>query len=409
MEHPASFRDPDARVVLHGGRLFRVFSPDGARRWDAFAASGLAERFVAERRMVSSAPATLPGVAADARVVEHPRLPFVSFAYEWTFGMLKAAGLLELDLTLEALERGFALKDATPYNVLFAGPRPVHVDTASFEELPDGAPWPAYTQFCRLFLNPLLLTALTGVAHHPFLRGRLDGLPAEELSALLPLRKKLRRGVFTDVLLQGWLNRKLADASGAFAEAARAARVSRAQVRTLLRRLRGTLERLSAGPPRSLWSRYERECSIDATALAFKDEKVERALDAAAGKTVWDLGANAGRYSAMAARKAKVVVSFERDPDAAEILYGRALERGLENVHPVVMDLMDPSPGLGWNGEERGSLASRGKADFVLCLALIHHLAVGAGLPLPKFFAWLDGVCDGGLIEFVPKDDPKVR
>jgi hypothetical protein len=405
--HPASFRDPDARVVVHEGRIFRVFNAEGAKRWADFEKTGLPAKLVAEGRMVASTPATLPGIADP--VVEHPRLPFVSYAYEWTFGMLRAAGLLQLDLALEALEKGFILKDATPYNVLFAGPRPVQVDTASFEALPDGAPWTAYTQFCRLFLNPLLLTALTGVPHHAILRGRLDGLPAEELSALLPLRKKLRRGVFTDVLLQGWLNKKLANASGAFADAAKAAKVSRAQVRGLLDRLRRTLERITAGPPRSMWSRYEQECSIDAQALAFKDQAVDKALEAAAGKTVWDLGANAGRYSAMAAKKAKVVVSFERDPDACEILYGRALERGLSNVHPVVMDLMDPSPGLGWNGEEREGMSSRGRADFLLCLALIHHLSVGAGLPLAKFFAWLDRSADAGLIEFVPKDDPKVK
>ncbi len=407
--HPASFRDPDGRVMLREGRIFRIFTPEGARRFEAFEKTGLPSRFTAEGRLIATEPCDVPPPLPGGRVVEHPRIPFVSHAYEWTFGMLREAGLLQLDLALESLEAGYGLKDATPYNVQFLGTRPVHIDVASFEELPDGSPWIPYSQFCRLILNPLLLTALTGTPFHPWMRGRLDGIAPEELSSLLPWTAKLRRGVFSDVALQGWLNRKLASGSLALSDATKSLRVSRDRVRGILRRLKRTLEGLRLRKVDTLWTRYEQACSIDDQALAFKDRFVERALEAAAPGMVWDLGANQGRYSVMAARRARAVVAFERDPETAELLYRRGRRDGGGKILPLVMDLLDPSPGQGWEGRERQGLADRGRADFVLCLALVHHLAIGGGLPLPRFLDWLKGAGDRGVVEFVPKDDPQCR
>ena len=68
-----------------------------------------------------------------------------------------------ITVDLLALDHGLTLRDATPYNVQFVGTRPVFIDLGSFEPGADGGPWAAYTQFCRLFLYPLLLSALTGV------------------------------------------------------------------------------------------------------------------------------------------------------------------------------------------------------------------------------------------------------
>ena len=61
------------------------------------------------------------GASREAGVWEHERIPFPSFPYEWPPEMLEAAGSLTLDLAEAALEEGFGLKDATPYNVLFRG------------------------------------------------------------------------------------------------------------------------------------------------------------------------------------------------------------------------------------------------------------------------------------------------
>ncbi len=206
---PASFKDPDARVVSRDGRIFRAFTPRGAERFRALQDSGLFEQLTAGGGLIDAVPvdpSAVAGVEAIvpdvALVVEHPRVPFISYCYEWPFEMLRDAALLQLDLAAAALERGFVLKDAKPYNVQFIGARPVHIDVSSFEPWQEGKPWQAYAQFCRTMLNPLLLEALAGVPFQPWMRSAVEGIAPEELARLLPLRKKLRRGVFSHVSLQ---------------------------------------------------------------------------------------------------------------------------------------------------------------------------------------------------------------
>lgn len=84
-----------------------------------------------------------------AGFVEHERIPVLYFPYEWTFGMLRDAALLQLELVEAAIREDMTLKDGGP----------VFIDIPSFEMLPVGAPWAGYRQFCELFLFPLMLQA----------------------------------------------------------------------------------------------------------------------------------------------------------------------------------------------------------------------------------------------------------
>ena len=413
---PASYRDPDSRVFVKDGRIFRAFTRRGAEEYAAFAGTDLQERFAARGQLIESRkidPGEADGFAEAvpdcALVLEHPRVPFLSWCYEWPFEMLRDAGLLQLDLALESLERGYLLKDATPYNVQFLGTRPVHIDLGSFEPWPEGTPWKAYTQFCRLFLNPLLLSSMTGVDFHPWLRGRLEGIEPRELSNLLPWYRKMRWSVFVNVALQARLNRR-AQASEPPA-AGRSMKVTKFQLRGILESLRATVRRLKPRRPGSEWTGYEEEAGEAAggETRKAKDAFVEKALAEASPPVVWDLGSNTGRYAAMAARGAEQVVAMDRDPQVVGLLYERMVREGHKNVLCLVMDLLDPSPSQGWSQRERGGLSDRGRADFCLCLALIHHLAISGNLPMERFFDWLDGITDGGVIEFVPKQDPRVQ
>ena len=74
-----------------------------------------------------------------------------------------------------------------------------------------------------------------------------------------------------------------------------------------------------------------------------------------------------------------------------------------------MVDLGDPSPGVGWRLLERKNLIERGKPDLTLCLALIHHLVIGASIPLKEVIDWLGDLGTDLVIEFVTKEDPMVK
>src|SRR6478672_5908420 len=199
---PASFRDPEARVVYSAsGEVLRELSPRGREDWDALERTRFFRRALEDGRIVATEELE-PGL------LRHERLPFVSYPYEWPFEMLRDAALLQLELLDEALAEGFVLKDGSPYNVQWRGSQPVFIDVGSFERLRAGEPWAGYRQFCMLFLNPLLLQAYKGVDVRPWLRGSLAGITPAEARHVLGGRDVLRRGVLTNVALHARLERK---------------------------------------------------------------------------------------------------------------------------------------------------------------------------------------------------------
>jgi SAM-dependent methyltransferase len=356
---------------------------------------------------VATEPAdATPGLAGEwAAVLRHERIPFISYPYEWCFGMLRQAALLQLELIEAALAEGFSLKDATPYNVQWIGCRPVFIDVLSFYRPRPGEPWVGYRQFCELFLNPLLLEAYKGVPFQPWLRGSLEGIPPRDLLALFSVRDLLRRGVLAHVWLharsQNRYDQATRDVKQELASAGFRKELILANVRGLAKLVGG----LSPPERKSAWSGYGEDPGY---AEVDRQEKEGFVRDAAAFQRwplVWDLGANTGVYSRIAAAGSDYVIALEADPAAVET----HLETRTSNVLPLVCNVADPSPGRGWRGRERKDLPERGKPDLMLCLALIHHLVIGANLRLAEVLDWLAGLGRFLVIEFVGREDPRVQ
>jgi hypothetical protein len=322
--------------------------------------------------------------------------------------MLRDAALLELDILRTCLERGFILKDATPYNVQFLGCKPVHIDATSMEPWEEGSPWKAYTQFCQLFLNPLLLSATLGIPYHAWLRSNLNGIPPEDLVSLLPWHRRLRPGIWSDVTLQSWLNRKIRSDQETMVQAISSVRVQRHHLLKTQKRLRRTIERASPSLRASGWMTYDHDGSSSPQAREFKETFVDRVLSSARPAHVWDLGANVGRYSLIAARHSAYVVAIDADPQVVDTFYTRLRTSGPSHILCLVGDLLNPSPNQGWSGIERPGLTDRASPDFVLALALVHHLALAGNIPLPSIVQWLSDRAPRGIVEFVPKSDPQV-
>ena len=411
---PGSFRDPDTRVFHHDGAVFRALSERALADWRRLAGTRFYERLSAQGQLIGTREANgrgaLPELAAAwAGVLEHERLPVISYPYEWSFGMLQDAALLQLDLTLAALDEAMTLKDATPFNIQWIGARPTFIDIGSFTAYEPGAPWAGYRQFCETFLYPLFLQAYRNLPFQPWLRGRLDGMRAEECRSCLSARDYLRAGVLTHVYLQAKAQARFEDSDVDVEEELHAAGFGAGLIRNNVSRLRRTVAGLRWTPARSTWSDYQRTHSYDGADLERKTDFVSRVLRTRRWPLVWDIGCNTGVYSRLAAGHAEYVLALDADQLVVERLYRSLQAEAHGNVLPLVADVADPSPGLGWRGQERRPLADRAAPDLLLCLALVHHVVIGRNVPLADFIAWLAGFGADVVLEFVDRGDPMVE
>jgi hypothetical protein len=313
---------------------------------------------------------------------------------------------LTLELQARALGSGMWLRDASAYNVQFDAGRPILIDSLSFEVADLARPWPAYRQFCQHFLAPLALMAYRDVRAGLLLREFIDGLPLDYAAGLLPGRTRLRPGLLAHLHLHARAQR--AGAQAARRAQAQSRRMTKLQHEALLDSLRRTIEGLR-WEPGGHWITYGHQTSYTERAAASKREIVRHMLEAAGGTLIWDVGANVGTYSDLAAGPGRNVLAFDQDAASVESHWRRLDPTARASVLPLVMDLTNPSPSLGWALEERRSLLERGPADVVMGLALVHHLAIGSNLPLPRISALLARAGRRLIIEFVPKDDPMTQ
>ncbi len=412
---PASFRDPANRVFYVEGRVLRGLDERSAADWQALRDSGLYERLRADGGLVATEelPAEQLTSIEEAQqwsvVLEHEPIPFVSYPYEWTLSMLRDAAALQLDLLLTALDADTTMKDGYAFNVQWRGPHPVFIDVPSFEPT-TGGPWAGYRQFCQTFLYPLMLQAYKDVAFQPMLRGAVNGIPPEQMRRLLSFRDRFRAGVWKNVHLHEALSRRFGGESTQKVERdARKAGFDTELSKAMVRKLRKLVGKLHWKRSTSTWSDYRQICSYSDEGTEAKKHFVAAVSGERPRRMVWDLGCNEGTFARIAAEHADYVLAVDSDALVVDHLYRALREEAIGNVLPLVMDLTDPSPALGWRGTERRAFTDRGAPDLVLALALVHHLAIAANIPLPEVVEWLRSFDTEVVVELPDRDDPMAQ
>lgn len=408
---PGSFRDPSGRILEAEGRILRAVFGAGVDDFEAARAAGVYAKAIERGRLVPMeelAPDLLgEGVLAPDYLLEHPRIDFVSYPYEWTFSALQAAALLHLDLHLDLLADGFTLSDATAYNVQFNGTRPVFIDHLSVVRYEEGSLWTGQRQFAMQFLNPLLLWAKRGIAPNHWFRGSGEGLAPEDLAALLRARDKLSFTVLAHVVGPAMVHKKRV-AKGLDDKPRRTVSLPRKNLVAILTTLKSYIAGLRLPGQKTIWSDYAGRNSYDEARRAAKHEFVGRQVSALKPGLLFDLGCNSGDFSRTALdHGARSVVGFDFDFGALEQAFARFDADG-GRMLPLWLDATNPSPSQGWAGAERKSLGERGGADALLALAVIHHLAIARNVPLDMAVDWLMGMAPAGVIEFPSKRDPMV-
>lgn len=404
---PGSFRDPSGFLFYRDGVLYRQINLCYKEHYDLLMQSGLYEALVHADLLIPHEEAPIESESPDNayKVIKPEPILFISYPYEWSFSQLKHAALLTLNIQKKAFEFGMSLKDCSAYNIQFRNGKPILIDTLSFEPYREGQPWVAYRQFCQHFLAPLALMFYTDIRLNQLFRVYIDGVPLDLASSLLPLRTRFRFALLTHLHLHAKSQRYFADKPVKVRER----RVSRHALLGLIDNLESTINRLKWQPEGTEWADYYDETNYSTEAIRHKKQLVAEFLGKVSPKTVWDLGANIGIFSRIAGEQGIPTISFDGDPAAVEKLYLNCAKDGTIHILPLLMDLTNPSPGIGWQHQERMSLIDRGPADTVLALALIHHLAISNNVPLRDIVDFLSKVCHSLIIEFVPKHDSQVQ
>ena len=406
----ASFRDPSGFLFYQDDVLYRQVNQAYRPHYDRLMESGLYQALIEQGLMV--AHEAVEGISSPQpdlayKVIRPEMVRFISYPYEWCFHELRSAALTTLRLARLALEHGMILKDASAYNLQFVDGSWKLIDTLSFEIYEEGEPWVAYKQFCQHFLAPLALMAFKDLRLNLMSRLFIDGIPLDVASKLLPFRTKLNLGLLTHIHLHARTQAKYAGKEVKQEEVK--GQISEKSLIGLLDSLRNTVKGLGVRVSGTEWADYYDATNYSETAFEEKKALISRFVDQIQPVEVWDLGANNGEFSRIASDRGIFTVAFDIDPNAISKAYIQTRKDRETNLLPLVMDLTNPSPGLGWAHKERQSLIDRGPVSMAFALALVHHLAISNNVPLPKLAQFFSEVCEHLVIEFVPKSDSQVK
>ncbi len=403
----SSFRDPSGFLFYRDGSIYRRVNEIYRENYDHLIDSGLYETLVEANLLIPHLEVDASHAPADGayKIIKPELIPFISYPYEWCFSQLKNAALTTLEIQKKSMEFGMSLKDCSAYNIQFRDGKPVLIDTLSFEKYREGQPWVAYRQFCRHFLAPLALMSYKDIRLNQLFRIYMDGVPLDLSGSLLPLRTRFKFSLLNHIHLHAKSQKYYADKTVNTSDL----KMSRLSFLGIVDSLESAIKKLKWKPRGTEWAEYYENTNYSSDALVHKSRLVSEFFDEISPKIVWDLGANEGLFSRIVSKKGIQTISFDMDPVAVEKNYLKCIEDGETNVLPLLLDLTNPSPDIGWENRERMSLLKRGPADAVLALALIHHLAIFNNLPFHKIAFFFNKVCDSLIIEFIPKSDSKVK
>ncbi len=418
-----SFVDPNGRVFEWRGEIYRMLAPEYATRWKDLADQGMIAALVRDGLLVES---EMPNLITESgkSVLRHRRVPVVSYCYEWLPEMLKAAALVTLELCIRLNEKGLTLQDGHPWNILFDGTKPIYIDAGSIVSARDDILWAPYQQFCNFFLFPLYLYASGNdrVARW-LLRDYLAGVTDEDVLHTLPLSFKARHPRRTlGVAIPKWVGKmferlpeELQQRLFSFSKTINSGPANRKLKIKFLDSLRKNIASLKLARANSAWARYYRTADKNyfRTDLApaewqQKHEAVGKFLAELRPRTVLDVGANTGQYAKLAASVGARVIACEVDISAVNRCYDDARKEQL-NVLPLAVNVFNISPTPGRGGFPSAPAVERFRSEFVMGLAVIHHVVASQRIPIDRIveiFAasserWL-------LLEFAEPLKPKI-
>jgi len=403
----SSFRDNNGFLFHQNGKLYRQINQSYKDEYDHLIDSGLYSSLVDAELLIPHEEVDIqPLVKGKAyKVIQPEFISFISYPYEWSFSQLKHAALTTLEIQKKALDYEMTLKDSSAYNIQFRNGKTILIDTLSFERYKEGQPWKAYRQFCSHFLAPLALMSHRDIRLNQLSRIFLDGIPLDLANKLLPMRTLSMFSLLSHIHLHAKTQKHYESKQTKVKKQS----LPRRSFVGIIQSLYSGVKKLKWNPEGTEWADYYSDTNYSETAFEHKKQIVKKFLEKIKPKFVWDLGANTGEFSRLASEMGINTISFDIDPAAVEKNYLYSIEKKETKLLPLLLDLTNPSPNIGWCNNERKSLLQRGPVDTILSLALIHHLAISNNLPLTKIVDFFKTTCNHLIIEFIPKTDSQVK
>jgi len=403
----SSFRDPSGFLFYHNQNIYRQINKSYKENYDQLIDSGLYDQLVQSGLLIPHKEVDISPPKKDDfyKIIQPEQISFISYPYEWSFSQLKQAALTTLEIQKIAMKYEMTLKDASVYNIQFKENKSLLIDTLSLEKYEEGQPWKAYRQFCQHFMAPLALMCHKDIRLNQLFRIYVDGIPLDLASALLPTKTRAMFSLLTHIHVHAKSQKRYEHKQ-----------VDVKKISLSKRSFEGVIQSLQSGISKMKWNftdtewgDYYSDTNYSEESFLHKKEIVKDSITKIKPKMVWDLGANTGVFSRLASEQNIPTIAFDVDPVAVEKNYLDCKKNNEKNLLPLLLDLTNPSPYLGWENKERVSFMERGPTDMVLALALIHHLAISNNLPFERIAQFFQKICRYLVIEFIPKNDSQIQ
>lgn len=409
-----SFRDPSGNVFKHENKILRTVSKIAEEKYLSIKniiQDSIKNNFLIDTIEINDE--SLKKKFNSSFLLEHKKIPYISYPYEWTFEQLRCAALHHLNYQIFLLDRGFVLTDASAYNIQFIGSNPIFIDSLSLREYENGAPWEGHNQFCEQFLNPLVFSSENKINFNNIYKGSFEGIKNSEIINMLKFMTKIKPVIFFNILLPNFfdslskkkkisesLNKKIFIKKNLFSKNA---------YLWLINSLKKFIINIKNPSNKTFWGRYNEEKNYSEVNYNIKRSIVKEFIERNKLKKIADIGCNDGDFSELCILSgSEYVVGFDYDQNSLEKSVLRSKEKKL-NFLPLYLDATNPSSNMGWFQKERDGFLERCDFDGLIALAFEHHLTIAKNIPLNDMINWLLSIARVGLIEFIPKNDPTIQ
>jgi len=389
------------RIYFLDDRIIRVINNDYRDQLIDFFSSGMMQELI-EKKLIPNTWISEFTTSDSNLILESSLITRWSYAYEWSFNMLKDAAHSILLINDILNKYGYELVDPHQENITFFNNKPIYIDLGSIRKKYDSA-WSGFEAYLLSVYTPLKLMSdsLDSVARS-VLRLEYTISPDEGLL----IRSCFFRNFPRLAKCFSSLSNNIYRASNL--SNSNLSRIKFSHLFYFLKKLaiwimlykqvcfNKKLIKMPAPKLSYSWSNYHDNFEISkAHRLLLITDIINTLHDA---HSLTEVAANQGKFSEYILDNTSInfIIATDRDPLAVDKMY--LSNKFRENFLALVYDCTNPYA-IGY----RATFPDRMRSDVVLCLALIHHLILTFNIDLDYIFNCLSKLTSKYiLIEFMP-------